>query len=194
VGRHGEERFRPAADPASDLCASPWPGMSAEELQAYLTHAAKLWLAHDGLWFQAVERRFGLEAAIDCDREAWRRFSPLEARRIMEQAGIAPGGGLPALARALAHRLYSRLSEQRCEWPEEGRLVFRMESCRVQEARRRKGLPDFPCRSVGEVEYDAFARAIDARIRTRCLSCPPDPPSAEHVCAWEFVVEPEPGD
>ena len=166
---------------------------SPDELSGFPEHAAKLWLAHDGLWFQAVERRFGLDAAIECDRDAWERFSPLEARRIMERIGLVPGGGMPSLARALGHRLYSRVNRQRCERPEPGRLVFVMESCRVQDARRRKGLPDFPCKRVGQVEYETFARAIDARIRTRCLSCPPDPPSADCACAWEFTIEPGPG-
>ncbi|MFH1143730.1 MAG: DUF6125 family protein [Candidatus Eisenbacteria bacterium] len=168
--------------------------MEAEQLRGFLAAAAKLWLAHDGLWFQAVEKRWGLEEAIACDRDAWERFSPLEARRIGELIGLAPGGGLQALEQALAHRLYSHLNRQRCEWPAPDRLVLRMETCRVQDARRRKGLADFPCRSVGLVEYETFARAIDARIRTRCISCPPDPRAAEHVCAWEFTLEAGSGD
>ena len=175
-------------------CGDPWAGMDAAAMHAFLVNAAKLWLAHDGLWFQAVERRRGIEEAIACDRDAWERFAPLEACRIMELAGIQTGGGLPALAQALGYRLYSHLNVQRCAWPEPGRLVFRMVSCRVQDARRRKGLPDFPCKSVGLVEYDSFARAVDPRIRTRCLGCPPDPRAAEHVCAWEFTVEPNPGE
>ncbi|MBM3318187.1 MAG: hypothetical protein FJY75_10105, partial [Candidatus Eisenbacteria bacterium] len=149
---------------------------------------AKLWLAHDGLWFQAVERRFGMETAIDCDRDAWSHFSPLEARRIMARLGLAPGGGLEALERALGGRLYALLNRQSCERPAADRLILRMESCRVQDARRRRGLPDFPCRSVGVVEYTTFAQEIDSRIETRCLHCPPDPPREDLACAWEFAL------
>lgn len=159
--------------------------------RAFLDDAAKLWLAHDGLWFQAVERRFGMDAAIACDRDAWARFSPLEARRIQERLGMEPGGGLEALERALGERLYSLLNRQSCERTAPDRLVFRMESCRVQDARRRRGLPDFPCKSVGIVEYATFAQAIDARIVTRCLHCPPDASPAESVCAWEFTLSDE---
>jgi hypothetical protein len=161
-----------------------------EARDSRLVDAAKLWLAHDGLWFQAMERRYGLEAAIDCDREAWSHFSPLEARRIMGRLGLALGGGLDALERALGERLYSLLNRQSCERAAPGRLVFRMDTCRVQDARRRKGLADFPCRSVGIVEYTAFAETIDPRIRTRCLQCPPDPPQPGGVCAWEFTLPP----
>lgn len=168
-----------------------WDRMDAPALRAFLREAAKLWLAHDGLWFQAVEREHGMEAAIECDRQAWHHFSPIEAKRILRQLGRDPGGGLDLLERALFHRLYSHLNEQAVERPEPGRLIFRMKSCRVQSARERKHLPDFPCKSVGIVEYQRFAAAIDSRIRTRCISCPPDPRGEAHVCAWEFTLAPD---
>ncbi len=34
--------------------SDPWAAMDAAELRSFLQMAAKLWLAHDGLWFQAV--------------------------------------------------------------------------------------------------------------------------------------------
>ena len=173
--------------------ADPWAAMDAEQLRVALHDAARLWLAHDGLWFQAVEQRDGMAAAIECDQAAWARFSPLEARRILARLGREPGGGLTLLAAALDQRLYSLINRQSIERPTSRRLIFRMLSCRVQDARRRKGLDDFPCRSVGEVEYTTFAETIDPRIRTRCLSCPPDPRRADCVCAWEFTLEEEAG-
>jgi hypothetical protein len=160
-------------------------------LRRRLEDAAKLWLAHDGLWFQAVEERHGMEAAIACDRDAWERFSPLEAHRILERLGLPAGGGLDALERALPERLYGLINRQSSERPDPGRLIWRMESCRVQDARRRKGLAPFPCRSVGIVEYTTFAAAIDPRIETRCIHCPPDAPGAPGVCAWEFHLRDE---
>jgi hypothetical protein len=172
----------PAAIPA------PWDALAPAALRGFLESAAKLWLAHDGLWFQAVEQRFGMDAAIDCDADAWARFSPLEARRILQTLAVAPGGGLPVLARALRHRLYSLINQQSITQPDASHLVLRMESCRVQDARRRKGLSDFPCQRVGLVEYTTFARAIDPRIEVRCLHCPPDARSRESVCAWEFSL------
>ncbi len=104
---------------------------------------------------------------------------------------MKPGGGLPALERALGYRPYSHLNSQATEWPAADRLIFRMQSCRVQQARERRGLPDFPCRSVGIVEYSRFAETIDARISTRCLHCPPDPRRSTGACAWEFTLTDE---
>ncbi|MDH4138363.1 MAG: DUF6125 family protein, partial [Anaerolineae bacterium] len=58
--------------------------LTKEELIGWLEDAAKNWLAHDGLWFQAVERQYGLETAIALDAEAWRSFTVIEAKRIMK--------------------------------------------------------------------------------------------------------------
>ncbi len=163
-----------------------------EELVRIILDDAKNWLAHDGLWFQAVESASGMEAAIAADTAAWERFTVVEARRIMERLGMQPGGGIPALVEALRHRLYARLNVQEVTELSDRRAVFVMRDCRVQSARKRKGLPDFPCKSVGLVEYAGFARAVDPRIRTRCLACPPDPHGEDAWCSWEFTVD-EPG-
>lgn len=162
--------------------------LSRQELTAMLQDAAKLWLAHDGLWFQAVEHANGLDEAIARDAEAWERFTVLEATRIVKRLSLAPNGGLEALAQALDHRLYALLNRQETERVAPDRLVFRMNECRVQSARKRKGLPDFPCKPVGLVEYAGFARTIDPRIETRCLCCPPDNHPQDHLCAWEFTL------
>jgi hypothetical protein len=150
---------------------------------------AKLWLAHDGLWFQAIESEYGIEAAIRLDTIAWSKFSPIEAARILERLGKTPGGGLPLLEEALGQRLYAFLNKQRIVERSNTGLIFEMNSCRVQDARHRKNLPPFPCKDVGIVEYSTFARAIDSRIETRCLHCPPDPYNGEHWCRWEFTLK-----
>lgn len=162
--------------------------LSQQELLGVLTDAAKNWLAHDGLWFQAVERQHGLDAAIAADIEAWRHFTVVEAKRIMERHGIAPGGGTTALVKALGFRLYALLNRQDVLEQSERRVVFRMRECRVQAARKRKGMADFPCKPVGLVEYEWFARTVDPRIRTRCIFCPPEPHPDDAWCAWEFTI------
>jgi hypothetical protein len=162
-----------------------------EELLALITDAAKNWLAHDGLWFQAVERGHGLEEAMRLDREAWERFTVIEAQRIMARLGMEPGGGIPALVETLDFRLYAYINEQEVTEMTDTRCVFTMKNCRVQAARKRRGLEDFPCKSVGIVEYSGFARTIDHRIETRCLVCPPDDHPDDVWCSWEFVLKEE---
>ena len=165
--------------------------MNREELLRALEMFAKNWLAHDGCWFLAAEEALGMQAAIYLDTVAWQRFAVAEANRIMTTFKIQPGGGLQALERALGLRQYSLINSQRTEWSKNGkRLSLHMDVCRVQETRRRKGLADFPCKSVGTVEFETFARTVDARIRTRCLHCPPEA-LEDKYCGWEFTMMPE---
>ncbi|MBU1106874.1 MAG: hypothetical protein KKB51_09425 [Candidatus Riflebacteria bacterium] len=163
--------------------------LSKEELIKIIIDDAKNWLAHDGLWFQAVEKRYGMDIALAVDIEAWRQFTVIEARRIMERLGISPGGGIPALVECLQHRFYARINLQDSIEQTDTRVVFRMLNCRVQSARKRKGLPDHPCKSVGIVEYGEFARTIDPRIKTNCIACPPDAHPDDFWCAWEFTLQ-----
>lgn len=163
--------------------------MSREELLAALGMFAKNWLAHDGCWFLAAERRHGLDEAMRLDADAWGAFAGAEARRILEGFRLDPEGGLTTLEQALGLRMYALINRQHCEWLDGGtRLRFVMDRCRVQETRRRKGLPDFPCRPVGEVEFASFAHAVDPRLRVTCLHCPPDAPPGG-ACAWEFTLD-----
>ncbi|MBM7867705.1 hypothetical protein GTO89_13750 [Heliobacterium gestii] len=159
-----------------------------EQLSKFIEDLAKRWLAHDGLWFQAVEKKYGMEAAMEADAAAWARFSPIEAQRIKAFLGLPEQGGLDALEQALQYRLYAFINEQSIVRESPDKLIFRMIDCRVQSARERKKMDLFPCKEVGIVEYKTFAQAIDPRIETRCLQCPPDPKS-DCYCAWEFTLK-----
>lgn len=163
--------------------------LDAPALRDLLRGFAKNWLAHDGVWFQAVERAHGMEAAVAADTEAWRRFAPIEARRIMGQLGLKEGGGLDALAQVLRRRMYATINPFALERVDEETLRFRMIGCRVQEARERKGMEAFACKPVGKVEFTELARAVDPAIETRCVICPPDKHHEGTWCAWEFTVQ-----
>jgi hypothetical protein len=163
--------------------------LSRAELLKLIEVHAKNWLAHDGCWFLAAEEKYGHEAAVELDTRACGLFSAVEARRIMKAFEIPPDGGLDALEKALRYRLYVAVNPQSIERPTPDTLVFKMLECRVHAARRRKGLPAFACKSVGMVEYTSFAQSVDARIKTRCLQCPPDPTEETgFVCGWEFTL------
>ena len=161
---------------------------SKETLIDLLEKLGVNWLANDGIWFQAVERRFGMNDAKRCNDSCWTRYSPFEAERIKKILKLPENGGIPALQKALAFRMYALINEQSVEQVDENCIIFRMNKCRVQAARQRRGLPDYPCKSVGLVEYPYFASAIDRRIQTECIGCPPDPHPEGWFCAWKFTL------
>ncbi len=163
---------------------------SKEELIRLIEDYSKNWLAMDGVWFQSVERTRGMDEAMYHDAEAWRRFTVIEAKRIKQFLGLPEHPGLEGLARALQLRFYANLNEADFIWEEDGKaLVYRTRECRVQRARERKGLPFHPCKPVGEIEYAGFARTIDERIASECLSCFPEVTDPGCCCAWRFRLE-----
>ena len=92
------------------------------------------------------------------------------------------------LKKALGFRLYACINTQSITDESADAFTFQMNQCRVQNARKRKGLDDYPCKSAGLVEYSYFARAIDDRIRTECVGCPPDEHPETWFCAWRFSL------
>ena len=162
--------------------------LSREELLRLVRVYAKNWLAHDGCWFLAAEEKYGMETALDLDTRSWERFAATEAKRIMKEFQIPPNGGLRALEKAFQFRLYAAINPQEIEWVNGTTMILRMVKCRVQARRHQKNLPGFPCKPVGMVEFTEFAKAIDSRIKTRCIACPPDPVE-DFYCGWEFTID-----
>jgi len=162
--------------------------LDKEELYELTQNFAKNWLAHDGCWFLAIEKEKGMDLAIEMDRQAWQMFTVAEAKRIMKFLDLPVNSGISGLARALKFRMYSLLNEDMVEILDEKILRYWVKTCRVQQTRRRKNLPDFPCKSVGIVEYSFFAKTIDDRFETECISCPPEITNNDYYCIWEFIL------
>lgn len=161
--------------------------MTREQLEELIQIYCKNWLAMDGVWFQSVERKFGMEEAMEHDVAIWKQFTVIEAKKIKEFLKLPERAGLDGLEKALGLRLYANIN--RDEIVREGnKLVYRTLDCRVQTARSRKGMEWHPCKSVGEVEYSGFAKVIDDRITCRALSCYPEISDQTCACAWEFTL------
>ena len=172
-----------------DGIPKPLLDLSGEQHDKLIEGLGINWLAVDGVWFQAVEARRGMNEAKRCNDSCWAWFSPFEAWSVKRFLGLGEAPGLEGLRAALNNRLYAQINVQSFTDETENSFVFRMENCRVQAARSAKGLEDYPCKSGGLVEYGRFAQAIDSRIKTECIGCPPDAHPAEWFCAWKFTLE-----
>ncbi len=171
-----------------DGVPAPMLDLPDEKMDELMEGSAINWLANDGVWFQAVEFEYGMNEAKRCNDSAWAQFSPLEAWSIKRMLELPEQAGLQGLKKALHFRLYAYVNKQSFTEETENSFVFRMNECRVQVARKRKGLDDYPCKSGGLVEYTNFAEAIDSRIKTECICCPPDEHPEEYFCAWRFSI------
>jgi hypothetical protein len=161
--------------------------MEKEKLIGLIKAMSFNWLASDGVWFRTVEDNYDMYTSKRCNDTCWTRYSPLEAAMIKSFLQLPRQSGLDGLEQALNFRLYAQINKQTIERSRD-ELVLRMVTCLVQGTRKRKGLPDYPCKSAGVVEFPVFARMIDSRIRTECISCPPDEHPKEWVCAWRFYI------
>lgn len=146
------------------------------------------WLANDGIWFQAVEFSEDMPTAKKCNDLCWAEFSPLEAISVKRLLNMPENSGLEGLKEALQLRFYAFVNRQSITEEGADSFVFSMNECRVQAARRRRGLDDYPCKSAGIVEYTTFAATIDPRIKTECIGCPPDRHSGSWFCSWRFSI------
>ncbi len=162
--------------------------LSKEELISLIDIYSKNWLALDGVWFQSVEMKNGMDEAMYHDACAWERFTVIEAGRLKKFLKLPEHPGLEGLEKALRLRFYHNLNESEFKYIDGG-LIYTMVDCRVQSARKRKGMEYHPCRSVGVIEYSGFAKAIDERIHTECISCYPDVTDETCCCKWRFSLK-----
>jgi hypothetical protein len=161
--------------------------MEKEKLINLINAMSANWLTNDGVWFRAVEDSHDMYTSKRCNDTCWTRYSPVEASIIKSFLHLPEQSGLDGLEQALKFRLYANINEQTIERSGD-ELILCMVKCLVQKTRGSQGLPDYPCKSAGIVEFQTFARTIDSRITTECISCPPDEHPKEWLCAWRFHI------
>lgn len=161
--------------------------LSREQLIKLIDIYSKNWLAMDGVWFQSIERKYGMDEAMYHDAEAWKRFTVTEARRIKSFLELPDNSGIEGLKKALQLRFYANINEDKIE-TDGNVLIYTAVDCRVQTARSSKGMDFHPCRSVGIIEYSGFAKVIDERFECECVSCYPDITDSNCCCKWKFTL------
>ncbi|QSX08437.1 hypothetical protein J0B03_11700 [Alkalibacter rhizosphaerae] len=149
---------------------------------------AKNWLAMDGVWFQSIEKKFGMDEAVEHDQNAWKDFTVIEAKRIKVFLNLPEKAGIDGLKKALAFRMYANINEDEIII-EDNVLIYKTLDCRVQNARKRKGMEFHPCKSVGIIEYSYFAKTIDDRFACEALSCYPEITDDTCNCSWKFTLQ-----
>ena len=105
-----------------------------------------LWTV-DGLYFLGIEEQFGSENASEIDRKVWEIMGKIEARRLKEILGVK-GDDIPTIMETLRATSWSLDLEDKQIIVKKDGGMFRNMNCRVQLAREKIGLGEFPCRMV----------------------------------------------
>jgi len=160
-----------------------------EQLIDLIEIYSKNMLALDGYWFQGAEKTLGMDKAMELDCLAWEGFTVTEARRIKKFLNLEDDSGLDGLEKALNLRMNRNNHPCTIQRIDENTLVYTVVDCMVQSARAKKGMEFHPCKPVGLKEHEYFAKTIDSRIETECVSCYPDVTEKDCGCKWKFTLK-----
>ena len=143
----------------------------------------------DGLYFQGIEKRFGVDAATEIDKETWRILAKIEARDLKKLYDVDRVKEIKMFMEMLLNTSWALYQTKKKVEINGDTGVFKVVSCRVQEARLKKGLGVFPCKPVRLGYLEEFAREMNPDIKVEVISCPPDEKDPEYWCGWKFILE-----
>lgn len=145
----------------------------------------------DGLYFQGIEKDFGVENARDIDKDVWRILAKIEARDLKRIMDVTDVNDIEVFMNILLNTSWALYQTEKEYLVNDDmrRGVFKVVSCKVQEARIEKGLDIFPCKEVRYSYLKSFAEELNPSIKVDIMSCPPDKKPLDYWCGWKFSLK-----
>ena len=158
--------------------------MDAPQLRRYIEFLLRNYRVMDAFWFIYLTEEFGQTTAERINERVWGRVGGLSAKDIVTRFEIRDQG-LRGFVRALQYYPWTLLIGYEIqERPDE--VVLSVPCCPVQEARLKRGVPEYSCRAMHEAEFVSFARAVDERLCVECRFAPPAAHPPDLYCQWRF--------
>ena len=163
--------------------------LSKETLIKLIEVYGKNWLTLDGLWFQGVEEKYSMDAALEIDLRMWMRQPITEAKRIKEALNITDND-MPTILKVIDCMTWSQAYTFEVEELALDRAVFYYPHCRPQDQRVSKGIGELPCRPTGVACFGLAAKVINPTAEVECIFCPPGPHPTDCWCKWQLTIQP----
>ena len=162
-------------------------GMEAPELREYIQFLLRHYRVMDAFWYIYITELFDEAAADRLNEKVWGKVPALAVKDLLKRFDIRERG-LEGFVKAMRYWPWHILVGYEIEHKGD-EVIITVPSCPTQEARFKRGLKAYACKEMHRGEFDSFARAIDARIRTECVFAPPDAHPPELICKWRFFLE-----
>lgn len=140
----------------------------------------------DGLYFLGIEEKFGTEVATEIDANCWSSLAKIEARELKRIFGVEKVESIETLLELLTYTSWALYQAKKEVDILEDKGIFRVLSCKIQEARLKKGLEIFPCKKVRFGYLKSFVEELSRDFEVLCRLCPPDERREGFWCEWEF--------
>jgi hypothetical protein len=161
--------------------------MSEIECELASNYFKRLYVAVDGMWYMMVERHFGLEKAVQIDKEVWEVIAKIAARKTKELLNL-PGGKLESLSRSLAFRFAVEGYEIESNRVDGRTLKIEMTACpwrrEIMKSKNEKLMPEL-AKEVCPVVYKTWAGEFLNEFQFRMS---PQICDGGRICQIEFSV------
>lgn len=142
--------------------------------------------AMDGVWFMAVEKRFGLETALEVDIEAWKNYGYTVFKRAAKMLEIELDPESPPDLETV-QALFGTLcridgTEFELTSLDERTISFKVLRCPWYENLCRSGRVDVvPCEDVDNAIFAYYAEKLDPSFKLETIH---SRPGGDSYCEW----------
>ncbi len=141
--------------------------------------------AIDGLWFIALEKKYGFDTALELDLEVWKNYGRVLLKRIARMTGLTIDPADPPDLATINFLLETvcRIDGTQCEGTvSENEVIFRVFRCSWWENLNRSGRESHvPCEFVDNTIFRDWLEAIDPEVGFEITH---SRPRGDDHCEW----------
>ena len=162
--------------------------LSKERLVDYIQMIHKNFWTLQGNYILELEKRYGEAVAMEFDDIAFSRAAEVQVYRLKKFFNL--GEDMPALMKVFDFSEFCSNIEYEFHEVTDKRLIWRVTKCPMQMARLKDDLPEIACKLSAIPINERIAKAINPKMKSTCIICPPDPHPSDRWCEFEFKIEP----